>query len=127
MNRGVISASGTNALLEGKLGLGVAGSLTIATGAVTVTKTYHSIVVEGGTGSGNDQLDSASGGSEGDILILKPATSGGSDTVTVADATGAGKFILAGAANFGMDSVDDRIMFIHNGTEWVEIARSSGS
>ncbi len=110
-----------------KLKYGAAGSLTIATGAITVTGTYHTLVVQGGTGTGADQLDSAAGGSEGDILILKTATSGVNDTVTVADGAGAGTFILAGGANFVMDTVDDRIMFIHNGTEWVEISRSSNS
>ena len=72
-------------------------------------------------------MNTATGGSEGDILILKPNTSGGADTVTVVDGTGANTFILAGGANFVMDHIDDRIMFIHNGTEWVEISRSSNS
>ena len=113
--------------LGAEVGFGAEGDLTIATGAVAVTKVYHSIVVEGGAGTGNDQLDTATGGAEGQILILKPNTSGGSDTVTIADGTGSNTFILAGGANFAMDHIDDRIMFIHNGTEWVEISRSSNS
>ena len=106
---------------------GAASSLTIATGVVAVTKTRHKIVVQGGTGGGNDQLDTATGGSDGDVLILQSATSGGSDTVTVADGTGADTFILAGNANFVMDSVDDRLTLLHNGTEWVETSRSANS
>lgn len=106
---------------------GAASSLTIASGVVAVTKAYHTLVVQGGTGSGADQLDTATGGAEGDILILKPSTSGVNDQVTIADATGADTFILAGGANFVMDHVDDRIMLIHNGTEWVEISRTSNS
>jgi len=108
----------------GAMQYGAAGSVTIATGAIAVTKTYHTIVVEGGTGVGADQLDTATGGAEGDILILKAATTGANDQVTIADGTGADTFILAGAANFVMDTIDDRIMLIHNGTEWVEISRS---
>ena len=114
-------------LTTSKLNYKAEADLTIASGAVAVTQTYHSIIVQGGGGGGNDQLDTATGGAEGDILILKPNTSGGSDTVTIADATGANTFILAGGANFAMDHIDDRIMFIHNGTEWVEISRSSNS
>ncbi|KKL18632.1 hypothetical protein LCGC14_2473600, partial [marine sediment metagenome] len=114
--------------LEGKVNLGAEGDLTIsAGGAVAVTKTYHSIIVNGGGGSGNDQLDTATGGSEGDLLVLKANTTGGSDTVTVADGTGADTFILAGGANFVMDHVDDRLTLLHNGTEWVELSRSTNS
>ena len=114
--------------LEGKVNLGAEGDLTIsAGGAVAVTKTYHSIIVNGGAGSGADQLDTATGGSEGDILILKATTTGVNDTVTVADGTGAGTFILAGGANFVMDTVDDRLTLLHNGTEWVEWSRSENS
>lgn len=109
------------------LGYGTVADLTIATGVVAVVQTYHSIIVEGGAGGGNDQLDTATGGSEGDMLIIKTKTAGTADTVTVADATGSDTFILAGGANFVLDHIDDRLMCIHNGTEWVEISRSSNS
>ncbi|KKM65792.1 hypothetical protein LCGC14_1487750, partial [marine sediment metagenome] len=65
--------------------------------------------------------------SEGDILILKSNLSGTNGIVTVANATGSDTFILAGGANFVLDHIDDRLMCIHNGTEWVEISRSSNS
>ncbi len=113
--------------LCGKVGFGAAGSVTIATGVIAVTKSYHTVVVQGGAGGGADDLTSATGGAAGDILILKPSTSGANDTVTVIDGTGTGAFILDGGAAFIMDHVDDRIMLISNGTEWVEISRSSGS
>jgi len=113
--------------LKANIALEAAVELTIATGVVTKTKAYHTITVEGGVGAGADQLDTCEGGSEGEILILKATTSGANDTVTIANATGADTFILAGGANFVMDHVDDRIMFIHNGTEWVEISRSDNS
>jgi len=113
--------------LKQNIALEAAVELTIAVGVITKTKAYHTITVEGGIGSGADQLDTCGGGSEGDILILKATTSGANDTVTIADSTGAGTFILAGGANFVMAHVDDRIMLIHNGTEWVEISRSDNS
>jgi len=115
------------AFLKANIALEAAVELTIAFGVVTKTKAYHTITVQGGAGSGNDQLDQVLGGSEGDILILKATTSGGLDTVTIADAVGASLFILAGGVNFVMDSVDDRIMLINDGTQWVEISRSDNS
>ena len=36
-------------------------------------------------------------------------------------------FILAGGANFVMDHIDDRLVLLHNGTEWVELSRSANS
>ena len=126
INAGLYVAAG-NTYLLGPLVYGAPGSLTIATGEVAVTKTYHTIVVQGGAGGGNDQLDTATGGVDGQLLILKASTSGGSDTVTVADGTGSNTFILAGGANFILDHVDDRLMCIYNGTEWVELSRSSNS
>ena len=113
--------------LKENIALEAAVELTIAVGVVAKTKAYHTITVEGGAGSGNDQLDTCTGGNEGDILILKATTSGGADTVTIADSTGADTFILEGGVNFAMDHVDDRWMGIHNGTEWVEISRSANS
>ena len=107
-----------------KLKYGAEVDLTIAGGVVAVTKTYHSIITQGGA---DDQLDTATGGSEGDILILKSNLSATNGIVTVANATGADAFILAGGANFVLDHIDDRLMLIHNGTEWVEISRSANS
>jgi len=117
-----------NERLEAHVPLSVTAEsdVTISSGAIAVSKTLHSVIVEGGTGSGADNLSSATGGVEGQLLILKPNTSGANDQVTVKNGTGSGAFILAGGADFVMDSVNDRIMLIHNGTEWVEIARSSG-
>lgn len=115
------------AFLKANIALEAAIELTISGGAIAKTKAYHTITVEGGAGSGADQLDTVTGGAEGEILILKTTTSGADDTVTIANGTGADTFILAGGANFVMDHADDRIMFIHNGTEWVEISRSDNS
>ena len=127
-----ISAAGTltvvgDVLVSGVIRHGAAGSLTIATGVVAVTKTYHTIVVENGTGSGADALVTATGGAEGDRLILKAATTGANDQITVTNGTGSDTFILAGGADFVMDHIDDRIELIHNGTEWVELTRSDNS
>ena len=61
---------------------------------------------------------------EGDILIIR---GDGTFAITVKDGTGAGAFILAGGLDFVMDHVDDRLWVINNGTEWVELSRSSNS
>ena len=114
------------AFLKANIALDAAVELTIsAGGAVAKTKTYHTITVNGGAGSGNDDLVTCTGGAEGEILILKATTSGATNIVTVKDGSGADTFILAG--DFAMDHVDDRLMLIHNGVEWVELSRSANS
>jgi len=113
--------------LKANIALEAAVELTIDTGAVAKTKAYHTITVQGGAGSGDDDLVTCTGGGEGEILILKATTTGAGDIVTVKDGTGADTFILAGGADFALAHVDDRIIFIHNGTEWVELLRSDNS
>jgi len=106
------------------------GEVTIATGAVAVTKTLHSIIVQGGTGQAADDLVTATGGAAGQFLILKPKTTAGVasiDQVTVKHTAAADSFLLAGDADFIMDDMDDRLFCIHNGTSWVELSRSSGA
>lgn len=110
----------TNIALEAAVELEISGG-----GAVAKTKTYHTITVAGGAGTNDDDLETCTGGAEGEILILKPTTSGVGDTVTVKDGSGADTFILAG--DFVMDHVDDRLMLIHNGVEWCELSRSTNS
>jgi len=99
---------------------------TIAAGVITIDNNsgYISVIVQGGAGSGNDDLDTINGGAEGDLIVLKSNTSGGADTVTV---TEAGNIILNAAGNFAMNHVDDRIMLIYNGASWCEISRSDNS
>ena len=113
--------------LKENIALEAAVELTISAGVVAKTKAYHTITVDGGTGSGADDLDTCTGGDEGDILILQATTTGANDTVTVKNSTGADTFIMAGGADFALAHVDDRIIFIHNGTEWVELSRSDNS
>ncbi len=117
----------TRSVFTKPINLGSPGSLTIASGAVAITGPYHTLVVEGGAGSGADSLATATGGADGDLLILKTTTSGANDQVTISDGTGADTFILAGGADFVMDHLDDRLELLHNGTEWVERSRSSNS
>ncbi len=100
-----------------------------AGGAVAVINPWHRMIPNGGIGSANDDLSTATGGVEGQKLTLsaKTTVAAGNDQITVKNGTGAGTFILAAGADFIMDHIDDRIMLIHNGTEWVELSRSSNS
>ena len=93
--------------------------LTISSGAITVTQSYHSVDTENDTAS--DILDTINGGTVGDIIILEAENDARS--VVVTDGTG---LKLEGSANFTLDDSQDKIELIrHNSTEWHELSRSS--
>lgn len=92
--------------------------LTISTGAVTATQSFHTIDTE--ADGATDNLDTISGGSEGDILIFRPNNAGR----TVVAKHGSGNLNLSGGADFTMDEDDDWLMLLYDGTNWQEISRS---
>jgi hypothetical protein len=99
--------------------------LTIAAGSVTATNSFHRIVVQGGAGSGADDLDTIVAGNDGDVIVIAPKTSGANDTVTAKD--GAGNLVTAG--DFAMDHVNDRLTLMYSTADsgWVELSRSSNA
>jgi len=94
--------------------------LTIATGAVAVTNSIHTIDTEGD--GVTDDLDTATGGTYNDLLVLRPANTG--RTVIVKHSTDATKFELANGLDFSMDSSECQIGFLHDGTNWKELFRT---
>jgi hypothetical protein len=93
------------------------GDLTIATGAVTVDGAYHRIDTE--SAASTDDLDTINGGYSGHLLIISPVSS--ARTVVAKDGTG--NLVLAG--DFSMDNQEDRLVLLHNGSNYVEISRSN--
>jgi len=105
-------------LCNGFLGLGAPTELTIATGIVTATRSYHTIDTEADAAS--DDLDTINGGNNGDILICKSAAPG--RVVTFKDGTG--NLLLAG--DFVADNARDTITLLWGtGLGWMEISRSN--
>lgn len=92
-------------------------TLTIASGAITVTDSYH---IVGGEGGNADALTDINGGSQaGQILVLQSAAAA---DITVTH--GAGKILLNGAANFVLTDPADTITLMYDGAKWVGIAQS---
>lgn len=99
------------------INLGENVELTISSGAVTRTQTYHSIDTEGDAAT--DDLDTVNGGTAGDILILRSVDS--ARDVVVRDM--AGNLQLAGDFTLGQGA--DRIVLIYDGILWYELSRSN--
>jgi hypothetical protein len=102
----------------GMLNLG-SGTLTIATGAVTATKSFHRIDTE--AAAATDNLDTISGGAEGDTLVLMSAAS--SRDVVVKDGTGNLKL----AGDFTLATAWDTISLIYSSGFWAETSRSTNT
>ena len=102
--------------LKANIGLDAAVELTIATGVVTKTKSYHFIDTESDASS--DELDTINGATDGDILFLEAMHT--DRTVILKDGTGnlelGGDIYLTGTGQV--------VALIYNGTlsKWLPIA-----
>lgn len=93
--------------------------LTIATGAITVTSSFHFVDTESSAAS--DDLDTINGGVDGAILVLR-ANSSARDVVC---RDGTGNLSLAG--DFTMNNVADTITLLYYNGTWNELSRSDNA
>lgn len=96
--------------------------LTIAAGAITVTKGYHKV---DGQLDAADNLDKIDGGADGMILVLRIENVG--RPITVRDVTVSGENILLEAnAQFAMTGTEFKLYLFCESNVWHEINRFSG-
>jgi len=100
---------------------------TISSGAITPTRTYHTVDTESDAGS--DFLDTMATGSVSDGAIVILAANNASRTVVIRheQTAGAGDFHLAGGQNYTMDDAIKRIVLQRDGADWYEVSRQQGS
>ena len=93
--------------------------LTIATGAITATGSYHRVDTEADAAS--DDLDTINGGVDGMILTLRAEN----DARTVVVKDGTGNIQIAG--DMTLDNVQDTITLRYDGTltAWLELGRAA--
>jgi hypothetical protein len=92
--------------------------LTIASGAVAATRSYHTIDTEADAGS--DDLDDITGGADGELLLLRPAS--GARTVVLRHAIGANKIATLGGRNLSLTEATDWALLMSDGTQWSVVA-----
>ncbi len=128
---GDVTVSGASkSLTANDFRVGAETTLTIATGDVTITGSYHTIA---GEGAASDQLDGMSAGGDGQLLFIRPDVD--TEDITVAHnqnpATDNNIFTTNTESNI-MDNDDDFMMFIYDATldtngVWLEVCRSTGT
>ena len=117
---GAITAVGSISTSAGVIGLGTQSELTIASGVITVTKSYHTVDTESDAATDNlDTINTAA--ASGTILVIRPASS--ARTIVAKDETGN----LSLAGDFTMGELTDTLTLIRDGSTWLEIARSDNS
>lgn len=94
-------------------------TLTIASGVVTPTQSYHAIDTE--AAAATDDVDTINGAPGGSLLLLKSL----SNLRTVVLKDGTGNLHLAG--DFAMNSNRDSIALVSGGSIWIEISRSDNA
>ena len=102
------------------LNLGPATELTIASGSITVTGSYHRVDTQ--DDDATDDLSLINGGTEGDVLILRAADD--ARTVVLKDSTN--NLQLAGG-DFSLTHRQDSIMLMFWASNWNEISRSNNT
>ncbi|RYD38979.1 MAG: hypothetical protein EOP87_00145 [Verrucomicrobiaceae bacterium] len=113
-----INAAGGGGGMTDPLNFTAASILTIASGAVTATQTLHILAAESGV---TDTVDSIAGGVEGDVLIVRPDSG---DAITLADGTSGGDNLDLAGQNVLLNSTNESVTLIHNGTNWTILAVS---
>jgi len=99
-----------------------ASELTIASGVITATQGYHKIDTEANAASDDlDTITAGSGLTAGTLLVVRAEDV--ARVVTLKDGTG--NLLLNG--DFALSATDRQMLLIYDGTNWREIARSSGS
>lgn len=102
-----------------KLNFAAATELTISSGSVTITQSAHTV---DGEGDANDDLDTISGGTEGDLVVLYPENS--ARDITLKHATGN---IVTGDGNDYTIPDNGLVVLYYDGSNWRLVAGGGGS
>jgi len=120
-NQPTIFGSDYRCKMDGWLNLGQTQNLTIASGVILPTASYAIIDTEGSAST--DDLDTITGGRDGDILALRSTST--SRDITVKTATG--NIRLDGMEDKTLGSISDSITLIKQGGLWCELGTINAS
>ncbi len=108
--------------LKENIALEAATELTIDTGAITKTRCYHDVDTE--SDAETDDLDTISGGAEGDILFIRPENT--ARTVVVKHNTG--NIWNPSGEDITLDDIDDGVLLLYGAnSKWLVIGGGSAS
>jgi hypothetical protein len=100
-------------------GTGTDSELTISSGAVTATGSAHTIDTESDAAS--DDLDTISGGTEGDLLVI----SANNAARTVVVKHGTGNILTFGGSDVDLDETRKTLLLHYDGSNWRVVGAAS--
>lgn len=112
-----------NVTMTGKVLTPIKSTLTIATGVITVTGAYHAIDTE--AAAATDDLDTISGGADGQALVLR-TTNDGRDVVIKHNT---GNILTHSGQNITLTSIKETVTLIYDGSQskWIVISAPNAS
>ncbi len=109
------SASSTPTAVAGRINLGSLQSVTLATGsfALVSNKSFYEVNAESGTA---DDLENITGGADGDLIVIRPASG---DTITTVET---GNLDTDGGKT--LDGTNDKLMLIYDSaiSKWCQVS-----
>lgn len=97
-----------------RMNFDAATELTIASGAVTVTGSNHTIDTEGDAAT--DDLNTIAGGDDGYLLFVRAANA--ARTVVIKHSIGANGIACPEGRDINLAETTDGVMLVHDGTQW---------
>jgi hypothetical protein len=101
-----------------QINLGASSEVTIAGGAIAISRSHHRVDTEANAAS--DDLDTISGGAEGDVLMVRLENA--ARVVTVRHNTG--NVHLSNARDVTLSSANQVLRLFYTGTRWVDVTAS---
>jgi len=107
--------------VNGDVAFGAGSELTISSGVIEVTHSYHAVEIPSGTSANLDTINGCN--VAGQILVIRAADS--AHDVVVKDGTG--NLVLAGGNDFTLDHIEDTLVLFYDANNWIELSRSDNS
>lgn len=101
------------AIKTSNLGLATASLLAIAEGVLTITGSHHAVDVEDGAAS-SDDLDTITGGEEGQLVVLRPY----SDARSIVVKHGTGNIECPQGVDITLAEDDDVVVLVKCASKW---------
>ena len=102
-------------VIDRRISCGPAQPKTISGGAISLNKSFSYFLVDTESAASSDNLDTISGGNEGDVIYIKAASS--ARTVVIRD--GQGNILTNGGSSLSLTHADDLAMLFYDGTNWM--------
>jgi len=112
---GALSMGGNQIAAVGELYFSPS-ELTISSGVVTATRSFHTVDTEGGIST--DDLDTINGGNTGCLLVVKAVNT--ARTVVVKNGTGNIQLTKTGG-DISLDNTEKAVILLYDGSNWLEL------